>query len=104
MVNHPMLPIDQIIPFIRHDDPLVADLAIHCLKEVGWPRPLNGDFVLAAIEQGHPRLRQWLSFFTPTASVLAYTIEWLQKGENESRDLWQTVVIANAPDELFTPQ
>jgi hypothetical protein len=99
-----MLPVDQVIPFVRNSDPLVQDLALSCLQWVRWPERLTGDFVLDAVEAGHGRLRSRLSDFTPSARVLDYAIESLKGESDDSEMFWPHGVIARAPDSLFTGQ
>ena len=98
-----MLPIEQIMPFIRHDDPLVVDLAMRCLEWVRWPERLTGDFVLDAIRDGHDQLVRWLDHFTPTPAVLDYALAALAE-RNVDRDKHRPYgAVARAPDTLFTP-
>lgn len=99
-----MLPVEQIIPFIRHEDPFVVDLAMRCLKWVRWPQRLTGDFVLDAIRDGCPSLSNWLSRFDPSAAVLDYAIASLVGPDAESDAAWPYEVIGRAPDARFTPQ
>lgn len=98
-----MLPIDQIIPFVRHEDPLVADLALTCLKWVRWPQRLTGDFVLDAVRDGRPQLSRWLHEFPPSQAVLDYAIDALVSKSAGHDEFWIQRVIAEAPDQLLTP-
>jgi hypothetical protein len=98
-----MLPIEQIIPFIRHEDPFVVDLAMRCLAWVRWPQRLTGDFVLDAVRDGHKSLSTWLSRFEPSATVLEYAIASLSGRKSDREGGWPYGVIARAADALFTP-
>ena len=98
-----MLPIEQIIPFIRHQDPWVVDLAMQCLEWVRWPGRLTGDFVLDAVRDGHDSLAKWLSRFEPSPKVLEYAIASLAGRTARSDDAWPHGVVARAHDALFTP-
>ena len=98
-----MLPIDQVIGFIRHDDPLVADLAIKCLKWVRWPQRLTGDFVLDAVREGHEPLNKSLRDFVVTQSVMDYAIGATSGKPGGTDELWPRAVIARAPEQLLTP-
>ena len=98
-----MLPVAEIIPFVRHADPLVQDLAIECLKRVQWPERITGDFLLDAIEAGHERLKRRLNRFVPTARVLNFTIREIKSRPYDKGIYWQLGLLEMAPDALFTP-
>jgi hypothetical protein len=99
----PMLPIEQIIPFIRHPDPWVVDLAMRRLEWVRWPGRLTGDFVLDAVRDGHDSLATWLSRFEPSPAVLDYAIGVLAAQKSAADEAWPHGVIARAHDAMFTP-
>jgi hypothetical protein len=100
-----MLSVDQVLPFVRQDDPLVADLAMHYLERVRWPSRLTGQFVLEVVRAGREKLKRWLSSFKPSGELLAYAIEALREGEvGKKEEFWPYHVIAEADDALFTPE
>lgn len=98
-----MLPIEQIIPFVRHQDPWVVDLAMNCLEWVRWPGRLTGDFVLDAVRDGHDSLAKWLPRFEPSPAVLDYAIGVLGAQKSADDEAWPQGVIARAHDAMFTP-
>ena len=97
-----MLTIEQIIPWIRHDDPLVARLALDHLSWVRQPRRLTGDFLLEAIREGHASLEHWLPTFEPTAAVMAHALRTIAEEKADGHADWPYVVISAAADDLFT--
>lgn len=99
-----MLPIDQITPYIRHEDPWVVDLALQCLEWVRWPKRLTSDFVLDAIREGHTQLSRWLAHFPPSGAVLDYAITILREQRADNDAIWPYAVIDRASDELLTEQ
>ena len=99
-----MLPIDQVIAFARHEDPQVADLAMHCLEWVRLPQRLTGDFVLDAMRDQHEKLTRWLSYFPASAAVLDLAIDALVITSSAKHAFWPLTVIASAPEQLLTPE
>jgi hypothetical protein len=100
-----MLPVEEVIAFIRDSDPLVRHLALHYLEWVRSPDRLTGDFILDAIEAGHRELLRSLDDFTPSARVLNYAIQMLAKGYRKDDNMtWLTRVVERASDSLLTPQ
>ena len=109
-----MRPVEDVLPFVDHPDPLVADLALRHLEAVRFPRPLDGDFILrAAREAPRPELLHWLDRFVVTGDVLAYALAELEarqraqptRGEDNGNDkdlFWARGVLVRAPGHLFT--
>lgn len=99
-----MLPIEQISPFIRHEDPLVVDLAMKCLQKVRLPERVNGDFILDAVEQGQAKVGDFLAHFEPTARVMAYALQCLQSSSSSKLPVYVLhPLVLHAPDQLLTP-
>jgi hypothetical protein len=99
-----MLPIEQIISFIRHDDPLVVQLAFNCLEWVRWPSRLTGDFVLEAVQQGHVSLQKYLHQFETSPAVLKHATAAIRSKSFGANEFWPFGVIDRSRDALFTPQ
>jgi hypothetical protein len=99
-----MLPIDQAIAFVRHEDPQVGDLAMHCLEWVRWPQRLTGDFVLHAMRDQREKLTRWLDSFRTSEAVLDFAIDVLVATSAGKHAFWPPSVIAAAPDQLLTPE
>jgi hypothetical protein len=83
-----MLSVDQVLPFVRHEDPLVVDVAMHYLERVRWPSRLPGQFVLDVVREGREQLKRWLSRLKPSREVLARAIEALREGKLEENEFW----------------
>jgi hypothetical protein len=98
-----MLPIEEIIPFIRHEDPLVAKLAIDCLENIRWPGRLTGDFLLEVIADGHSSLLPYLNRFEISDAILKYAIDDLKSPSRDRESSFAFGVIDQSRDALFTP-
>jgi hypothetical protein len=97
-----MLPVEQVTPFIRHEDPLVVDLALHHLREVRWPEPLTGDFILDAQPGWNDERLRWLGDFRVSQRTFDYALRFIREHRDDSDAAWPWRVIVRAPERLLS--
>lgn len=100
-----MLPVDQVIPFIRHESPLVIDLALRYLEHIRHPARLTGDFILGALQESPgARLKRWLGHFAVSPAVVEYAFQAIEDRRIDSDEWWPWSVLLNLTRQTWTPQ